>query len=366
MGLFDKFKKKQEISNKIQRSQAEFDTIHDLISKFMERKTDKEVLGAEEFFVLCSIRKQTIPNYQIDDDESQIDFFIDMFQQMIDDDENEIRASKSIEDKEYYSDSIYYTKNCKIPFLEDIKMLKKLFLSKNINISYSEILKICTLFIESKYDCYINENFSTIIEGIKGKSIDKYSFFKQIYSELSIESFPYYKSPFFVKGIIKKAGFTCELFETWDLLEKLAIEQIEELKLKKFELDLATNPMKLSNPTFDSSLMDGYQFEEFLAKMFESAGFKVILTPKSKDQGADLIVEDKYGRTVIQAKKYEGIVSNSAVQEVVAAKQYYKANGAMVITTGRFSQSAFELAEANDVALWDREKLIEIFGNSLK
>jgi len=72
----------------------------------------------------------------------------------------------------------------------------------------------------------------------------------------------------------------------------------------------------------------------------------VRLTPASGDQGADVIAESLDGkRTVIQAKKWQGSVGNSAIQEVLGAMLYYDANDAFVITTSFFTDSAKALAK---------------------
>ena len=65
-------------------------------------------------------------------------------------------------------------------------------------------------------------------------------------------------------------------------------------------------------------------------------------------------------KTVVQAKKYVGSVSNKAIQEVVAAKNHYKCEYSMVVTTGHFTKSAIQLALSNDVELWDDTKLNKI------
>jgi hypothetical protein len=55
----------------------------------------------------------------------------------------------------------------------------------------------------------------------------------------------------------------------------------------------------------------------------------------------------------IQAKRYKGSVGNDAVQEVVGALKFYKAEEGWVITSGRFTQPARALAKANGIHLVD-------------
>ena len=104
----------------------------------------------------------------------------------------------------------------------------------------------------------------------------------------------------------------------------------------------------------------GVDFENVLKELYEQMGYKVETTKTTGDQGADLIVEKDNIRAVIQAKYYSSSVGNSAVQEVVAAKNYYGAQKGIVITNNTFTKAACELAEANGVQLIDGEKLNSI------
>lgn len=107
--------------------------------------------------------------------------------------------------------------------------------------------------------------------------------------------------------------------------------------------------------------MSGTEFEELLAAHFKKAGYRVSLTPANNDYGADLVLKNKKEIIVVQAKRYKGKVSNSAIQEVVAAMPYYNATRAMVVTNSYFTKNAKTLANANQVILWDRNDLIKNF-----
>lgn len=120
------------------------------------------------------------------------------------------------------------------------------------------------------------------------------------------------------------------------------------------ELDLRTG---LTIDNIDE--MTGIEFEHFLCRLFSNDGYKATVTKASNDQGADLILERSGERIVVQAKRYFGAVSNTAIQEVVAAKAIYKCINAMVVTNSYFTKSAIILALSNKVTLYDREKLKE-------
>lgn len=131
--------------------------------------------------------------------------------------------------------------------------------------------------------------------------------------------------------------------------------------LLKFYRKYRRRKKYLNSKIRDIDAMNGIEFERFLAEHFRKQGYKVTDTPTSNDYGADLVIAKNGVKTVVQAKRYKGKVSNSAVQEIVGAIAYYKADKAMVVTNAYFTANAKALAEANSVELWDREKLIDVF-----
>jgi restriction system protein len=107
--------------------------------------------------------------------------------------------------------------------------------------------------------------------------------------------------------------------------------------------------------------MSGEEFENYLSEHFRKIGYRVKLTPKSNDYGADLVLRKGGEKIVVQAKRYQSKVSNKAIQEIVGALGYYNAQKAMVVTNSYFTKNACDLARANGVELWDRNVLINTF-----
>lgn len=140
--------------------------------------------------------------------------------------------------------------------------------------------------------------------------------------------------------------------------------KLSAILLKKFKQILAGSTL-LEVPEIGYLIdqvdrMTGEEFEEFLACCFHNLGYAVEMTPKTGDFGADLILSKARKRTVVQAKRYQGKVGNSAVQEVVSAVKYYGAQDAIAITNSEFTANAHKLAQANGVQLWGREQLIDL------
>lgn len=107
--------------------------------------------------------------------------------------------------------------------------------------------------------------------------------------------------------------------------------------------------------------MDGVEFEDCCIEHFRRLGYSASPTAVSGDYGADIILKKHGRKTVVQCKRYKGKVGVAAVQEVLGAKGYYKADYAMVVTNSFFTPNAVRLAKANGVELWDRDKFIRTF-----
>jgi HJR/Mrr/RecB family endonuclease len=145
-------------------------------------------------------------------------------------------------------------------------------------------------------------------------------------------------------------------------------EIVEKREIKKFGEDLYSGDkaqdilknITVSGIEFDKiEEMDGVEFEELIANLFEQKGYSTNVTSATGDQGADVIAEKGLEKVAIQAKRYSGKVSNSAVQEVVASMEHYDASDGIVITNSKFTSSAKDLASSNNIELWNGEKLKE-------
>jgi restriction system protein len=72
---------------------------------------------------------------------------------------------------------------------------------------------------------------------------------------------------------------------------------------------------------------------------------------------ADVIAEKVGIRLIIQCKLYNSSVGNKAVQEAYAAKTYYQATIAAVVTNSSFTPSAQALANTTGVLLLHHSQL---------
>jgi restriction system protein len=105
--------------------------------------------------------------------------------------------------------------------------------------------------------------------------------------------------------------------------------------------------------------MDGRTFERRLGRLFRDLGYRVKQVGSGGgDYGGDLLVSKDGTRWIVQAKCWSKNVGLKAVQEVAAARAYYKAERALVVTNRDFTQQARRLARATAVELWGRDELV--------
>ena len=100
--------------------------------------------------------------------------------------------------------------------------------------------------------------------------------------------------------------------------------------------------------------MTGWEFERWLEGFFKQLGFEIQRTPYRGDFGADFVLTWNKTRIAVQAKRSALQVGVRAIQEVVAAKAYYKCDHSMVVTNNYFTEQALILARANGV--WTRSR----------
>ena len=148
-------------------------------------------------------------------------------------------------------------------------------------------------------------------------------------------------------------------FVIW-LVAWLAMHLIWLVRLCAAKLRQAEPPERPAFPLLDflrggSREMTGLEYEQYVARRLRKEKYRQVqVTQGSGDFGADVLAVDPWGNSVsIQCKYYQGKVGVHAVQEIVAAQQYYGTERAMVITNSSFTPAAVKLAEQTGVELVD-------------
>ena len=97
--------------------------------------------------------------------------------------------------------------------------------------------------------------------------------------------------------------------------------------------------------------MSPLDFEHFCAEILRKNGWNATVTQASGDQGIDVIATRENVKAVFQCKKYAQPVGNGAVQEIIAGKQFERADVAAVVSNATYTPSAKQLASTTGVFL---------------
>jgi hypothetical protein len=109
----------------------------------------------------------------------------------------------------------------------------------------------------------------------------------------------------------------------------------------------------------------GDDFERLIVRLYEAMGYAAKRIGRSGDQGGDVVASKGGEHVLIQAKFYGGSVGNAAVQQAVAAKEFYHCTRAVVAASSSFTSEAIALADANAVELIDGAALKQLLAEHL-
>lgn len=340
----------KEIWTRIIEEQSDLnDKKFDLLDKFIKTKDTTEKFIIQQ---LCSKKDLLESGIDYDSILKKYRYALKYF-------ENEKDSIKELKEIEDLNERIKITRIV-VTYLEEIDKLKKVLQKNRIRIDYVSLLQ--TVHEKVYLDLKISylEKIEEIIEELKTEfqpKPSKIDIVKKFFSYSILDKIDNYPE-FELSVLLKHFGYRYNPKEIEDIWNKL----LEDNEIEIFESKLGKKPLPTIPEITDEYFigMSGIEFEDFLGYFFEISGYVVTKTPKSGDQGADLILKKNNERIVVQAKCYSNqSVENKAVQEAIAAKLFYGADKAMVVTNSKFTRSAIQLANKSNVELWDGDRLTD-------
>jgi len=97
--------------------------------------------------------------------------------------------------------------------------------------------------------------------------------------------------------------------------------------------------------------LSGQQFERQFAELLCRRKYNVTHTGGPGDQGADIILETKKGRIVVQCKAYAGKVGPQPVRDLCGSMLHHRATEGWLVAFEGFSDSAYEFAYGKPIKL---------------
>jgi hypothetical protein len=106
---------------------------------------------------------------------------------------------------------------------------------------------------------------------------------------------------------------------------------------------------------------DGNDFEHWVAAQLSKHGWTATVTQASGDDGVDIVAIKNSVRVAVQCKRYAGSVGNKAVQEVYTGMKHMQLDHAVVISTGKYTKAAQDLARTTGVFLLSEHDIHDLF-----
>jgi hypothetical protein len=120
-------------------------------------------------------------------------------------------------------------------------------------------------------------------------------------------------------------------------------------------------PVELTSIPY-ASVVTGRDYELYVAGILTDGGWHAQVTPQSGDHGSDIIATRDGKRVAVQCKFFSSPVSNSSVQEVYSAKDFYECHAAVVVSNADYTRAARKIAASLNVALLHHDMLIQSLG----
>ena len=140
--------------------------------------------------------------------------------------------------------------------------------------------------------------------------------------------------------ITKTEGNTEKIVEVRTAKER--IRQHAEEKLRKAMQDIRV-----------WAALDGIGFENAVSRIYRDKGYNVESTPRSNDQGVDLILRKNGTTGIVQCKAYSKNVGVAAVRELAGVRASWpNVESVVLVALFDFTKSAKQFAQQHDIELF--------------
>ena len=113
--------------------------------------------------------------------------------------------------------------------------------------------------------------------------------------------------------------------------------------------------------------MDDYDFEHFIADLWERQGWRSRVEQQSTDRGVDVVIEKDTPfsqKWLVQAKRYSDKVGGPEIREYVSLQHRQGVDGAVVVSTDYFTKQAHQEEKEYNLKLVDFDGLIQMIGET--
>jgi hypothetical protein len=107
--------------------------------------------------------------------------------------------------------------------------------------------------------------------------------------------------------------------------------------------------------------LDGWEFEEEVAKIFRLNGYKAKVTKKTGDGGIDIILYKNDLKYIVQCKHYQSPLGPEPVRALWGVKDDFGADKVIMVASSGLTSSAYSfISNKKDFELFDLENIIRM------
>lgn len=171
----------------------------------------------------------------------------------------------------------------------------------------------------------------------------------EIFAPQQEEHRPYVALP--QKKAHRQAGITTEYIDL--ILREEEVWRSQQRSLLSADFDLSS-----------ADRMDSLRFIHWCADLLKRHSFQNVQVLRGKDKrGVDILAQESNIKYTIHCKRSNSDVGTSAIWEIKEGMSRYNDHIGLIITNQHFTKDAVDMAEAESLHLWDRDKLSELLLN---
>jgi restriction system protein len=140
---------------------------------------------------------------------------------------------------------------------------------------------------------------------------------------------------------------------------RLSNEEFRRVSNRLQHRELQRQKIAVTRNLEDVLALDPVEFENFVGGLFKRMGYDVSTTPKTGDEGVDLVLRKDGRLGVVQCKHYKESVGQPVVRDMYGTMVHEKADEAFLVTPGVFTEHAKQWARGHPIRLVDGKKLLD-------
>lgn len=171
--------------------------------------------------------------------------------------------------------------------------------------------------------------------------------------------------------------YDTEMYSGVSIADYIALSDYnEKFELLNKELNYTYTNKLNNNLDFDDDLyeereywwgLDGWQFEQQVAKVFEAIGYKADVTKGSGDGGVDIILTKDNYRAIVQCKHHTDPVKPEAIRALYGVKKDFHADEVIMVASVGATPSGYDfIKDKPDYKLYTLDDIIKMSEKNFK